>query len=194
MNQFLDYFNLGLNHVLDLQGYDHILFFIVMVVAHSFKDFKKTLIVVSLFTLGHSLSLIAASYKLISVNSSLVEFLIPLTILITAAFNILSSNKLDRLKANGFTYFTAISFGLIHGLGFSTYFKMIVGKYEDKMLPLLEFALGIEVAQIIVVILILTLAFILQDILRFKKRDWVLVMSSIVIGVVLPMLIERYPW
>jgi hypothetical protein len=88
----------------------------------------------------------------------------------------------------------ALFFGLIHGLGFSNYFRLLIGKEDDKILPLIEFALGIEAAQIIIVLCILILGMILQNIFRVSKRDWVLVGSSIVVGIAFPMIIERIFW
>src|SRR5690606_18959429 len=126
--------------------------------------------------------------------SQLVEFLIPLTILLTAIFNLFTAGKKANNGRINVLYVATLFFGLIHGLGFSTYFKMISGNTSEKILPLIEFALGIEAAQIIVVLIVLLLAFIFQSIFRFSKRDWVLVISSIVIGFAIPMLVENIFW
>ncbi|HET8886024.1 MAG TPA: HupE/UreJ family protein [Salinimicrobium sp.] len=195
MSEFWLYFKLGLYHVLDWQAYDHILFLIVLVVGYTFNDWKRVLWLVTLFTLGHTLSLILSVYNVVSVNSGLVEFLIPITIFVTALFNVFTAGKGARREKLGLLYFSAIFFGIIHGLGFSYYFNHIVsGNNSGKLLPLAEFALGIEAAQIIVVLIVLILGFIFQSIFRFSKRDWMLVISSIVIGIIIPMLISNYPW
>ncbi len=125
-------------------------------------------------------------------DTAWVEFLIPITILITAIFNILNAKKRENKNNINILYFTTAFFGIIHGLGFSTYFKMIASGSDDVFLPLLEFALGIETAQIIVVLVVLLLAFLLQNVLQVARRDWILVVSAIVIGIILPILKENY--
>jgi len=184
------WFNLkyGINHVLDINGYDHVLFLIVLTVPYMFKDWKRVLLLVSVFTLGHTLSLVFAAYGIVSVNGKLVEFLIPVTILVAALFNVFTSGKGAQKEKVGILFTTTLFFGLIHGLGFAREFKMLVGTSENKLATLLEFALGIEFAQVIIVFVVLFLGFLCQTIFRFKKRDWVMVISAIVVGLVIPML------
>tara|TARA_R100000353_G_scaffold171821_1_gene136465 strand:- start:153 stop:557 length:405 start_codon:yes stop_codon:yes gene_type:complete len=131
-----------------------------------------------------------ANYNVVSVSTRWIEFLIPVTILITALFNLFTAGKEKRAEKLGLFYIATVFFGLIHGFGFASYYKMI--NADNDILPLLEFALGVEAAQIIVVIIVLILAFIFQMLFRFNKRDWVLVVSSIVIGMIIPMLIENW--
>lgn len=192
MNEFWLYFKLGVTHVLDWKAHDHVLFLIVLVAAYNFTNWKRVLVLVTLFTVGHTVSLLLASYDIVTVSTDMVEFLIPMTILIAALYNLLSSGKSNRPDKLGLFYIITIFFGLIHGFGFATYFKMI--NDDSSFLPLLEFALGIELAQIIVVLLVLIIAFVFQMLFRFKKRDWVLVISSIVIGMVFPMLVKNWPF
>ncbi|MBN8565145.1 MAG: HupE/UreJ family protein [Flavobacteriales bacterium] len=195
MSEFWLYFNIGLQHVLDIEGYDHVLFLIALTVPYAFKDWKRVLILVSLFTLGHTLALMLAVFEVIIIKASLVEFLIPITILITALFHLFTAGKSGKKESITFVAFVTLFFGIVHGLGFSNYFKSILpGEKVDKLLPLLEFALGIEAAQIIVVLIVLLLSYIVQTFFRFSKRDWTLVMSAFVIGVVLPMIIESDIW
>ena len=194
MDNFVFFLKEGLYHVLDWNAYDHILFLIALAVVYNFNNWKKVIWLISLFTIGHTISLILAAYKIVSVNSDWVEFLIPVTIIITAIANIIFAKSLTRNAKTNTNLFFALFFGLIHGLGFSGYFKMLIGSKEDKLVPLLEFALGIEVAQLIIVFMILLLGFIFQNILRFSKRDWILIVSSIVIGVVLPILKGAIFW
>ena len=191
MTDFFLYLKLGLTHVLDWQAYDHVLFLIVLVAAYNFSNWKRIIILVSLFTLGHTFSLLLANFNMVLVSSKWIEFLIPVTILITAIYNLGASGKNNRSEKVGLFYVITLFFGLIHGFGFATYFKMISG--GNEILPLLEFALGVEIAQIIVVGAVLILNFIFQTIFRFSKRDWVLVISSIVIGVIIPMLQNTWP-
>lgn len=193
MDNFILYFKMGLNHVLDFTAYDHILFLIVLAIVFSFHQLKKVLWLVTLFTIGHSVTLALSAYGIVTINAELIEFLIPLTICITGTVNLFTAKNASSGKANTNLLF-ALVFGLIHGLGFSNYFKMMVGKEEDKFLPLLEFALGIEAAQIIIVISILICTLLMQNVFKTARRDWILVVSSIVIGFALQMMLNRVFW
>lgn len=196
MSEFWIYFKIGMYHVLDSRAYDHVLFLIALLIPYSFKDWKKVLLFVSLFTIGHTLALILSVYGVVNVNPVAVEFLIPITILITAIFTLITAGK--TLKGSGnvsFLGITTLFFGIIHGLGFSTYFKSILpGNASDKLIPSLEFAIGIEAAQLIVVLFVLLLAYIVQTVLKYSKKDWALVMSAFIIGVILPLIIESEIW
>ena len=184
----------GMNHVLDIQAYDHVLFLIVLTIPYIFKDWKRVFLLVSVFTIGHTVSLALAAYGTISVSSELVEFLIPVTIFIVALFNVFTAGKGAQKEKIGVLFISTLFFGLIHGLGFAREFKMFVGSSDSKLIPLLEFALGIEIAQIIIVFLVLFLGFLFQTVFRFSKRDWILVVSSIVVGLVIPMLLSNNIW
>ena len=185
----------GINHVLNINAYDHVLFLIALTVPYMFKDWKRVLLLVTLFTVGHTLSLILSVFGVVCINPTLVEFLIPITILVTAVFHLFTAGKSSKNESISFVAIVTLFFGIIHGLGFSSYFKSILpGDASDKLLPLLEFALGIEAAQLIVVFVVLILSYIVQTFFRFSKRDWALVMSAFIIGVVLPMIIESEIW
>lgn len=195
MSDFQLYFELGLNHVLDIHAYDHVLFIIALTVPYVFKDWRNVLLLVTLFTIGHTMSLILSVYEIVSIKAQLVEFLIPVTILVTAIYNIFRANKSGKKDSVNFLAFTTLFFGIIHGLGFSNYFKMVIANNgDDKMLPLLEFALGIEAAQVVVVIIVLILSWVVQTFFRFSQRDWILVTCAFIAGVVLPMIIENEIW
>ncbi len=195
MQEFWIFFKIGLRHVLDIHGYDHLLFLIALTVPYSFKDWKRVLILVSIFTIGHTLALLLSVFNIVVVKANIVEIIIPITILITAFFNLLKAGKSAKQESITFIGFVTLFFGIIHGLGFSNYFKTILsGDAYDKLPKLLEFALGIEVAQIIVVLSVLILSFIVQTLFRFNKRDFTLVASSFVIGVVIPLIIENQIW
>ena len=193
MNDFILYFKMGLHHVLDFSAYDHILFLIVLAVIFSFNQFKKVLWLVTLFTIGHSITLALSAYGVLTINMDLIEFLIPVTIFITGAVNVFSAKNLSVGKQNTNLIF-ALFFGLIHGLGFSNYFKMMVGRGDNKIFPLLEFALGVEAAQIVIILGILIIGTILQHFVKVTRRDWILVCSSIVIGFSIQMLTNRVFW
>ena len=193
MDDFILYVKMGLNHVLDFMAYDHILFLIVLAVIFSFHQFKKVLWLITFFTIGHTLTLALSAYGVLKIDVAIIEFLIPVTIFITGVVNVLNAKKSGNKRENLNLIF-ALIFGLVHGLGFSNYFRMMIGKEEDKFLPLIEFALGIEFAQVIIVLGILVIGSLLQTFTTLSKRDWVLVTSSIVIGFVIPMMIERVFW
>jgi hydrogenase/urease accessory protein HupE len=193
MEDFVLYFKMGLHHVLDFSAYDHILFLVVLAVVFNNFQWRKVIWLVTLFTLGHSITLALSAYGILKIRIDLIEFLIPLTIFITGVINIATAKK-EATKKGNINLIFALFFGLIHGLGFSNYFKMMIGKEEDKLLPLIEFALGIELAQIIIVTGILITGLLLKNFFRVDRRDWVLVCSAIVIGFSIQMMVDRVFW
>jgi hypothetical protein len=195
MSEFWIYFQIGLKHVLDIHAYDHVLFLIALAVPFSFKDWKRVVLLVTLFTFGHTMALLLSVFEIVTIRVDVVEFLIPITILIAAFFNLFTAGKSSKREGISLVSFITLFFGIIHGLGFSNYFKTILGgSNTSKIVPLLEFALGIETAQIVVVFVVLVLSYMVQTVFRFSKRDWALVMSAFIIGVVLPMIIENEIW
>ena len=180
----------GINHVLDINAYDHVLFLIVLTVPYLFKDWKRVLLLVSMFTLGHTLSLVLAAYNVVTVNANVVEFLIPITILVVALFNVFTSGKGAQREKIGVLFLSTLFFGLIHGLGFAREFHMLLGDTDNKIVLLLEFALGIELAQVIIVFIVLFLSYVVQTIFRFTRRDWIMIISAIVVGLVIPMILN----
>ena len=195
MSQFWIYFQIGLKHVLDIHSYDHVLFLIALAVPFSFREWKRIVLLVTLFTIGHTAALLLSVFEIITIKVNVVELLIPITILTTALFNLFMAGKTSKKESINLVFFITLFFGIVHGLGFSNYFKTILGgDASSKLLPLSEFALGIEAAQIVVVFVVLVLAYLVQTIFRFSKRDWALVMSAFIIGVVLPMIVENEIW
>jgi len=192
MSDFWIYFQIGLQHVLSLNAYDHILFLVVLIAPYLLKDWKQILILVSVFTLGHTLTLFFSLFGIFLLKTGTIEFFILLSILITALFNMISTGFISKsLKIKSIRTIAAL-FGIIHGLGFSNYFNTILtGNFLDKLLPTLSFAIGIETAQIIIVLCILTASFLSQHFLKISKRDWLLITSSIVIGILLPILFKN---
>ncbi|HLW32018.1 MAG TPA: HupE/UreJ family protein [Aequorivita sp.] len=189
MSDFWLYFNHGLYHVLDWSSYDIILFLVVLCAAYTFSSWKRLLLLVTLFTIAHTIALLLASYHVVSVSPRVIAFLIPITILVTALFNLFTAGKEKKIEKMGVFYMLTAFFGLLHGLGCAPFFMGLFG--NNKFLPLMEVALGIEVGQLIVVIVFLIIAFIFQTIFRFNKRDWVLVISALVIGMIIPMIIAH---
>ncbi|RTY93951.1 HupE/UreJ family protein [Flavobacterium sp. GT3R68] len=195
MSEFWIYFEIGMRHVLDIRAYDHVLFLIALTVPYAFKDWKRVLVLISIFTIGHTLALLLSVYGVVIIKANLIEFLIPITILVTAIFHLFTAGKSSKNESISIIGFITLFFGIIHGLGFANYFKSILGgSASDKLLPILEFATGIEAAQLVVVFVVLILSYIVQTFFRFSKRDWTLVMSAFVIGIVLPMIIESPIW
>ena len=193
MDDFTLYFKMGLHHVLDFSAHDHILFLIVLAVVFNFKQWRKVLWLVTLFTIGHSITLALSAFEITKIKVAVIEFLIPLTIFITGLVNIITINKTAKGNENINLLF-ALFFGLIHGLGFSNYFKMMVGREEDKLFPLIEFALGIEAAQIIIVLGILSIGTLILSVKKIKREYWILISSSIVILISIKMMFERIFW
>jgi len=174
------------------QALDHVLFILAISCIFSWKDVKLLLWLVTAFTVGHSITLALATLGLISVDVSWIEFLIPCTILITALQN-LRFREMKKRRTSALPYFTVLFFGLIHGLGFSNYLQSLLGKESSITLPLLAFNLGLEFGQIIIVSLVLLLTSAILYLTNVKRKHYVWVMSGIIIGLVLPMLIERIP-
>ncbi len=186
------YFGLGTEHILDINGYDHILFVISLCVLYILVDWKKVLVLVTAFTIGHSITLALATLQIISFDSALVEFLIPLTILITAVSNLFKSPGSDgRIQMN---YLFAAFFGLIHGMGFSNYLRSLIGKDSSIATQLLAFNLGIEVGQIIIVGVFLIIAAIFISLFGVSRRDWNMIISSAIAGIAITLIIENKYW
>lgn len=194
MSVFQVYFGVGLEHILDSNGYDHILFVIALCILYSLREWKQVLILVTAFTLGHSVTLVLSTLEIINVDVKLIEFLIPVTILITAVSNILQKSERvsgGRMQLN---YAYAVFFGLIHGMGFSNYLKSILGRGDSIFTELLAFNLGLEVGQIIIVAVFLILGVVLIDVFGVNRRDWKLVISSAVAGIAIILIKDKIFW
>lgn len=194
MGQFELYFQLGKDHILDYKhGYDHILFIVALCAVYLMRDWKKILILVTAFTIGHSITLALSTLDIISVNQELIEFLIPVTIFITATSNIFRSTELsDRTTYVNYGY--ALFFGLIHGLGFSNYLKTILGKAGSIVTPLFAFNVGLELGQIMIVSIFLIISFILVDLFTVNRRDWKMVLSAVIAGMALLLMKDKIFW
>ncbi|MFI0429980.1 HupE/UreJ family protein [Mariniflexile sp. HMF6888] len=191
MDEFLFYLNQGINHITDLAGVDHMAFIITLCAVYKVKQWKQILILITAFTIGHSITLALSGLKIISVNQQLVETLIPITILLTAIYNI--AKKSDNNKRIQLNYFLALFFGFIHGMGFSNFFRSMMMGIDDESIifPLFSFNLGIELGQLIIVGSFLLLNFILIKSLAIKHREWNLVISGAGGGIALTMIIEH---
>jgi hypothetical protein len=195
---FLLYFNLGIEHITDPMGYDHILFILAMCINYRLANLKTIVFLVTAFTIGHSLSLALAVLNIIPVNVALVEFLIPVTILMSCFRNIIDLpkdvlvNNTPLTKTNNLQYLLILIFGLIHGMGFSNFLRETLVANESIFTPLLAFNLGLEIGQILIVLSILVTNFIFLEILRKNSRDWALFISGAVASLAFFMTIEKF--
>ena len=191
MNDFSLYFSLGWQHIISWGAADHILFIIALSAIYLIQNWKQVLILVTAFTIGHSLTLALSVYDILRINSNWVEFLIPLTIVATAIFNFFQKNfTASSLKMN---YFLALFFGLIHGLGFANSIRFMLTKNEHIGLPLFAFNIGLEAGQIVIVFLVLSCSFILVNKLKLQRKWWVCILSAAAFSVASCMAIKRWP-
>lgn len=194
MSIFELYFTLGLQHIADLKGYDHILFILTLCAVYNLKEWKRVLVLVTAFTIGHSLTLALATLDLIRVDGDLIEFLIPLTIFVTALANLLARKQQVSPLLHYMKYGAGLFFGLIHGLGFSNYLRSLLGAERGLVLPLFSFNVGIEVGQIIIVSIIMVLTKVVVDLLGMPKREWHVLLSGAGMGISLVLMLERFPF
>lgn len=192
MQDFLFYLNLGWEHIISLDALDHQLFVLALIAVYSFNDLKKILILITAFTIGHSITLALSTFDIIRINSDWVEFLIPLTIVLTSLNNIFIRNK--KQSQNKGNYYLALIFGLIHGMGFANTARVMITKSQSITIPLLGFNIGLELGQIAIVFGILMLLFILLKIFKVNQKDWILFVSSGVFALSLKMTLERIPF
>jgi HupE / UreJ protein len=189
MQDFGFYFGPGWKHIISKDALDHQLFIAALAAIYLLKDWKQVLILVTAFTIGHSLTLALSVFDIIRVNSKLVEFLIPLTIVITALSNLFQ--KKFTPKSIRINYFLALFFGLIHGLGFANYIRFTLADDQSIGWSLFGFNAGLEAGQIVVVTAILLLSHLIVTILKVNRRDWVLFLSAGVFALSFTMVLER---
>jgi len=194
MSVFELYFRLGVDHIADIHSYDHILFVLSLCITYPLKHWKKLLILITAFTIGHTTTLILATVNIIRIPTDLIEFLIPVTIFLTALGNVIRKKEETSVSLHRIKYGLALFFGLIHGMGFSNYLQSLLSKEESLIKPLLSFNLGIEAGQIIIVAIITALTLLSVDILGVKRREWNLVFSGAALGISLVLAMERIPW
>lgn len=190
MNDLAFYFQEGWHHIISLDALDHQLFILALAAIYLIKDWKQVLVLVTAFTIGHSLTLALSVYDLIRINSNWVEFLIPCTIMITAVFNFFQKN-FDR-KSLRLNYFLALFFGLIHGMGFANTIRFMLASDQKIGWSLFGFNVGLEAGQIVVVSIILLLSYIIVNKLHLKRRWWVIALSSIAFCIALKMAVVRF--
>lgn len=194
---FQAYLQLGFSHIADLAAYDHILFIVALCAIYQLREWKRVLLLATAFTIGHSLTLALAVLGIIPVNTAWIEFLIPVTIMSTALYNVVAHKHEKQLSPFGqrmrLHYVFALLFGLIHGMGFSNFLRSsLLPGQEDQLVPqLLAFNIGVELGQLLIVVVILLLSFIALNLLRIRQRSWNLFISGGAFGIALIMALER---
>ncbi|HLL93732.1 MAG TPA: HupE/UreJ family protein [Spirosoma sp.] len=198
MSDFFIYLRLGFDHITDPRGYDHILFVVALCAVYTLRQWRQVLVLVTAFTIGHSITLALATLRLIDYSTDLVELLIPVTIFITAITNFFYRDPAIRSRAitrpppaRRWRYGLALLFGLIHGLGFSNYLRSLLGREVNIVQPLLAFNVGLEIGQLLIIGLVLGVAFVAVDRLKSSRLRWTLIVSGITAGMALSLIINN---
>ena len=193
-SQFSIYFTLGLDHITDAKGYDHIIFIIALCAIYRLSEWRKVAVLVTAFTIGHSITLALAALQIVTPQYNIVEKLIPMTIMATAIYNVWKNNITDSetkifSKSLSINYLFALIFGLIHGLGFSNYFRELLGIENDILAPLFAFNIGIEAGQLSIVAVILMVSFLAFNILKISQQSWTQFISGAAFGIAVTLLL-----
>lgn len=194
MHPFNFYLKLGFEHIADMAAFDHILFLVVLCAVYRIEQWRKILILVTAFTIGHSITLVLVSLDIFSIPSSIIKFLIPLTIFLTAFHNVIGSDTSEKFSKMKRNYAMALFFGMIHGMDFSNYFKALIMDPSDIVVPLLGFNIGIELGQLLIVFFIVSIAFLFLNILKVKHREWNVFISGAAAGMSLISMFENGFW
>ena len=194
MSLFNFYFKIGINHITDFAGYDHILFLITLSAVYSILQWRQLLILITAFTIGHSVTLAFSILNIIFIPSKIIEFLIPVTIFITSVTNFFQKNENVSSKIQKLKYITAMFFGLIHGMGFSNFLRGILSSEQSLLKPLFAFNLGLEAGQFMIIAGFIALSVVLKKFITLKEREWNLVFSGAGFGISTLLMIERFPF
>lgn len=192
---FGTYFRLGFEHIADIAGYDHILFVAALCAVYRIRDWRPLLILVTAFTIGHSITLALATMGHISVNQDLIEIAIPITILVTSMLNIRDHSDPEEPHrafdpTHRIKYILALGFGLVHGLGFSSFLRAVLGGEESIIAPLFAFNVGLELGQVMIAFTFLLISFVMVAIVGMKRREWNLVLSGGTAGVSIILIVD----
>jgi len=191
MRDFAFYFGFGWEHIMSLDALDHILFLIALAAVYLLTDWKAVLVLITAFTIGHSITLALSTLNLVTLPTSLVEFLIPCTIVFTALSNLFQKNS--TVRSRRLAYFMALFFGLIHGLGFANTLRFILAGDQSLGWALFGFNIGLEAGQILIVFFLLLVAQAAIRLLKIARRDWVFFLSAAVFSLALQMALQRWP-
>lgn len=190
LQDFILWFRTGAEHITDLQGYDHILFLLGLCGVYHYSAWKSLLWLVTAFTLGHSLTLALSVLDMVQVSSDLIEFLIPLSILVTCIYNLATLNR-NPAQGSYIRYVMAVLFGCIHGMGFSNYLRALLGGESSVLMPLFSFNLGLEAGQLLILAFIFVLHFLISRYTKVSEYQWKFFLSSAVSGIAFIMTAER---
>ncbi len=193
MDSFRLYLALGFDHISDIHAYDHLLFIVALCAVYKVHQWRNVLILVTAFTIGHSVTLALSALKIFTLPLGIIEFLIPVTIFATAIYNITNKDEIAAGKIQK-NYFMALFFGFIHGMGFSNYFQALLGREENIVKPLFAFNLGLELGQIMIVIFIMATSYLVLNYLHAKHREWNLFVSGAAAGVAITLMIDSWPF
>jgi hypothetical protein len=198
-SEFLTFFRLGVGHIADLRGYDHILFIVALTAGYALRDWRRLLWLVTAFTAGHSITLALATLNLVRVHAPTIELLIPVTIVVTAGYSLLARRRSEASgeayapERHALLYGLAGCFGLIHGLGFSNFLRAILGGEESILLPLFAFNVGLEIGQLAIVAVVLLAGTLACDVVGLARRRWATALSLVIVLAGLRMIVERFP-
>lgn len=195
-SEFTTYLQLGFEHIVDWRAYDHLLFVAALCVSYPLRAWKPLLVLITAFTIGHSITLVLATLDLVRVDIGLVETLIPITIVFTALVNVVESSRLSDIMAEPalarrLKYATALFFGLIHGVGFSSFLRAALGAEESITLPLFAFNVGLEIGQIVIVTGLMIVAAAVIRLGHMNRQGWVLLVSGAAGGIAITMILDR---
>lgn len=191
MSEFQAFLQLGFRHIADWQAFDHLLFIVTLCAVYRPQDWKRLLILVTAFTIGHSLTLALTALDVIRVPTDLVELLIPITILLTALHNVASKSQPANGKAISINYGLALGFGLIHGMGFANYFRSLFGEAGSIVQPLFAFNVGLELGQLLIVAVFFGLYLLLSQMFKMNHRAWNVFVSGAGFGVAMVLILEK---
>ena len=193
MSEFLSFLQLGFHHIADPKAFDHLLFVVTLCAMYHWRDWRKLLVLITAFTIGHSLTLVLAGFQVLNVPRDLVEFLIPVTIVLTSVQNIWSGTAEGGVfsKSVSTNYLLALFFGLIHGMGFANFFQALMGEEGSVVKPLFSFNVGIELGQLLIVIVFFGLYFLLAKVFKLQHRDWNLYVSGLGGGGALVLILQN---
>ncbi len=194
---FGTYFRLGFEHIADIAGYDHILFVAALCAVYRLRDWRPLLILVTAFTIGHSITLALATVGAITVNQDWVEIAIPVTILVTSMLNIRDHSDPEEPHrawdpTHRIKYLLALGFGLVHGLGFSSFLRAVLGGEESIVAPLFAFNIGLEIGQVMIAFTFLFISLFMVAVVGMNRREWNLVLSGGTAGVSIILIVEKF--
>jgi hypothetical protein len=190
IDSFIPYFQSGIHHIADIQAYDHLLFVMTLCASFQLNEWRKIIVIITAFTLGHSITLVLTAFSLIPENPRLIEILIPFTIMISAISNVWNDRASNQSNRMTWKYIIACLFGLIHGLAFASNFKMMIFENQSLILPLFAFNIGIEIGQLMVVGLFLIMLFVFTQVFRTKHQSWNTFISGAGFGIASTLLIN----